>query len=95
MASSINLTRFTLSFALVVPAIALVSLLAMPHTFTTFSALLVAALSAAVASVAIVTYKNAQADPTVAQLLHDVDVAASPDSAAVQAAIPQTRSRAR
>jgi hypothetical protein len=80
-----------LGLALVVPGIALVWLLAVPDTFTTFSAVLVAALSTAFTTVAIVTYKNAQADPTVAQLLHEVDVAASPDSAAVQAAIPQMR----
>ena len=90
MHSYISPTRFTLGLALLVPGIALIWLLAVPDTFTTFSAVLVAALSAAFAAVAVVTYRNAQADGTVAQLLHEVDVTGPPRAAAVRATTPQT-----
>jgi hypothetical protein len=80
----------TLALSLLVPCLALLWLVAVPGTLTPLSYTLFAALLAALTVVAMITYDNAQATSSMAQLIHEADTApatAVPDvpRAAVQA----------
>ena len=91
MPAYLRSTRFTLILSLLATGIALVWLLAVPSTFNSFGTLLVGALVAAFATVAVITYKNAQANGSMAQIIHDVDVAATPEPAVVRPAAAARR----
>jgi hypothetical protein len=69
--------RFTLAAALLVPCLALGWFMAVPDTLTPFNYLLLAGLLTALAAVAVTTYRNTQETGSMAQILHEADIAPS------------------
>ena len=65
----------TLALALLVPCLALLWLVGVPGTLTPISYMLFAALLTALTVVAMITYSNAQATSSMAQLIHEADIA--------------------
>ena len=69
--------RLTLALTLLVPFLALGWFMAVPDTLTPFNYLLLAGLLTALAAVAVTTYRHTQETGSMAQLLHEADIAPS------------------
>ena len=91
LTSSNSLRSLTLALAVLVPCLALLWLVGVPGTLTPTSYMLFAALLTALTVVAMITYSNAQATSSMAQLIHEADIAASPAPAQAKGAAPQAR----
>lgn len=89
--SSNSLRSVTLALALLVPCLALLWLVGVPGTLRPTSYMLFAALLTALTVVAMITYSNAQATSSMAQLIHEADIAGSPAPAHAKGAAPQAR----
>lgn len=72
-----NTVRFTVATALLVPGLAWMWASTVPDTLTPLSYAIFAGLLTALAAVALITYKNAQATVSVAHLLRDADTTGS------------------
>ena len=84
----------TLALSLLVPCLALLWLLAVPGTLTPLSYSFFAALSTALTVVAMITYQNAQAPASMAQLIYEADSAPSAATRDVRSAGSQVRPQA-
>lgn len=89
--SSNSLRSVTLALALLVPCLALLWLVGVPGTLRPTSYMLIATLLTALTVVAMITYSNAQATSSMAQLIHEADIAAPPASTHGKGAAPQAR----
>ena len=89
-ASSNSLHSLTLTLALPVPCLALLWLVGVPGTLTPTSYTLFAALLTALTVVAMIAYSNAQATSSMAQLIHEADIAV-PAPAHAKGEVPQAR----
>ena len=88
---SYSLRSLTLGLALLVPCLALLWFVGVPGTLTPVSYMLFATLLTALTVVAMITYSNAQATSSMAQLIHEADIAAAPASALAKANAQQAR----
>ena len=77
MRTRISSIRFTFALATLVPILALTWVFAVPDALTPLSYMYFAGLLSALAAVALITFKNAQATDSVGQLLHETDIAAA------------------
>lgn len=84
-------SRFTLILAMLVPCLALLWLTAVPNTLAPLSYVIVAGLSTALAIVGAITYNNAQATSSVAQVLHEADGGSSSSARGVRRTAPRER----
>jgi len=89
------LTRLVRIEVAVIALVALAALwfVAVPNVITPLSYALVLGIVIAVASIALVTYKNAQAADSVAQLLHETEMTTSPAAPADSGSAARARSR--
>jgi hypothetical protein len=86
-----SVRSLTLALALLVPCLALLWFVGVPGTVTPVSYMLFAALLTALTGVAIITYSNAQATSSMAQLIHEADIAAAPAPAHAKGDAPPAR----
>jgi len=68
--------RLTAALFLLVPVIAVTWILAVPEALSPLNYLIFAALLTALTAIALITYGNAQATGSMAQVLHEADGAA-------------------
>lgn len=86
-----NSVRFTVATALLVPCLAWAWASTVPDTLTPLSYAIFAGLLTALAGVALITYKNAQATVSVAHLLREADSTGSAREHGVRRAASQHR----
>jgi hypothetical protein len=91
-ASSVR--SITLALSVLVPSLALLWFLAVPGTLTPASYSFFAALLTALAVVGIITYGNAQATSSMAQVIYEADTAPVPATADVRRVATQARPQA-
>lgn len=83
--------RVPAALAVLVPLLALIWLVAVPDVLTPLSYAAAVGLLAALGTIALHTYKNAQPTGTVAQLLHDADSAGSSSTGTIKRPASQHR----
>ncbi len=86
-----SVRSLSITLSLVIASLALLWLVAVPGTLTPLSYWFLATLFTALTIVALITYQNAQAPSSMAQLIHEADVAPSAATRDVRGAGTQAR----